>query len=470
MITKYTVRSLIVFTLIAMLMSSVIAQSPVDDLLLYLDASREPAVVIAYNPTTGEEIQLLLRTSIEYIRTSGDGRIAYAQDNDVWILDVLNDPQNPTQLTQTPNEEKWVIGWTPDARLLEFIVGSVFEPSILYTYDGTDIIAVDSGYNLSRYWNENGWYVAPDENNISNPLSWYVRNEQGWHFASDEGNMNNPLSWHVWDGQERIDLDLSLLPAEPTFQRFEWTPNNRLFITIGYDEQEYGQPIGSTAIFYWDGNIIQEVTRPSQDETFLLGEWSFDGRLTFYTIGNDYIERWYIWDGISFTPDGVPDMSALTAINSPTERVRDVDWMPDGRLAIVARGDPESDTLLGHPFSCSDPCAIQVYIWDDQTLIQITANDYGSFLVNVQDNSIITVSDFDGLRINGFTIFDTDFDPIFQSRDSHSFSSWSADGNLAFCGRGALSVWNGQDTIELSSGIYSKWLLSPSLAMNCSTG
>jgi hypothetical protein len=198
---------------------------------------------------------------------------------------------------------------------------------------------VDAGYHVEQYWNEDGWYVASNRDN------------------TDE------FSWYVWNGKERVDLDFPLLPSEPVWQAFQWTPNNHLFITIGYREQEYMQPIGPTQVFYWNRAAVQEIARPMQAETFMLGEWSNDGRLTFYTSNDNSIDRWYIWDGISFTPDGIPDMSILAPINSSTEAISSITWMPDGRLAIVAAGNPESDSLFGHPFSCLHPCATQVYLY-----------------------------------------------------------------------------------------------------------
>lgn len=229
------------------------------------------------------------------------------------------------------------------------------------------------------------------------------------------------------------------------------------------------QPVGRTEIFYWNGNNVREVDNPSDDETFMLGDWSADGRLTLYTSQN-YVDRWYIWDGRSFTPDGIPDTSTLTPINGSAERIRDLHWMPDGRLAIVAEGDPESDSLLGHPFSCSDPCAPQVYLWSSQTLQQVTANDSGGLLIDVHNNGSIAVSDFNGLNILGVTVFDNSLQPVFQSVGPYSISRWSVDGKLAYCKLENLLVWDGQTSTEISYGTSSKWLIASSPPMLCSTG
>lgn len=382
---------------------------------------------------------------IETISTRGDGRIAYIQDNDIWVLDVLNTPNSPVNISQTPNEQELLRGWTPDGSLLQYQVGSYPGPYILYTYDGNEVLARDHGYNLERYWNEHGWYVASHDENTTG------------------------IRWYVWNRQERVNLVLPTLPSEPLWQTFQWSPNNHLFITIGYREQEYMDPIGPTDIFYWNGSDVREVVNPSQDETFMLGEWSADGRLTLYTSQN-YFDRWYIWDGVSFSLDGIPDTSTLTALNSSTETIRDMELMPDGRLAIVADGDPEVDTLLGHTFSCPDPCRPQVYLWDAQTLYQVTSNEFGGLLVDAHDSGSLAVGGFDGLRIWSVIVYDGNLQPVFQSGGAYSDWRWSADGSLAYCKRDDLLVWNGQESTQLSGRTYSKWLIAPSLTMTCSTG
>ena len=380
-------------------------------------------------------------------------------------------PYNPMNITQTPDDQEVLMNWTPDGRLLQYRVSSDSASYILYIYDGEQIFATDYGNNLNRYWNEDGWYVSSDEDNMSNPM-WNIWAGGGWHLRFDKDN-KAITSWYIWNGQERIDLELPLLSSESAWQTFRWTPDDHLFITIGYREYEYMQPIGPTDIFYWNGNTVQEVERPSADETFILGNWSADGRLTLYT-SQGFREHWYIWDGVSFTADGFPDTSMLKHINNSAERIDGIQWMPDGRLAIVANGDPESDSLLGHPFSCSDPCVSQVFIWDQETLIQVTDNEFNGFLIDVHDSAYIAVSDFDGLRIGDVTVFDSNQQPVFHSDAAkpHSLSRWSADGNLAYCKWGNLHVWNGQDSIQLTSktDTNSKWLVAQSRAMSCSIG
>jgi len=449
-------------------MKPVFAQSSANDLLLYFDKNREPAGITAYNPMTGEELQLPIQSDIDSIRTSGDGRIAYTQDNDIWVLDVLNSPNDPINITQTPNEHEVLLTWTPDGNLLQYKVELDSSSSILYIYDGDQVFATDYGNNLNRYWNNNGWYVVSLDSDTNN-LSWF-QNEIGRYDVTIDSNADK-LSWYVWNGQERIDLELPLPPDEPAWMTLKWTPDNHLFITLGYKEQEYTQPIGKTDIFYWNGEDVLMVDNPSQAETFLLGDWSTDGRLTLYTI-QDFSKRWYIWDGVSLTEDGLPDTSTLTPINSPTEEVDDIEWMPDGRLALVTRGNPESNSLLGHPYSCSNPCISQVFLWDQQALVQVTSNDQDlrGFLIDVHDNGYIAASDFDGFWIGGVTVFDTNLESVFRSKGFRSVFRWSADGNLAYCDETRLLVWTDQDNIPLSIEPYSKWLIAQSSAMRCYVG
>lgn len=469
MITKQHFRLLIILISLVLLISPVLAQLPREDWLLYFDTDRQPAGITAYNPTSGEMLQLPISGEIDSIRTSGDGRIAYAQDNDIWVLDVINAPGNPTNITQTPDKEEILLNWTPDGSLLQYKVAIDSDLAILYLYDGERVFATDSGNNLNRLWNEDGWYLSSDEDNMSNPM-WNIWSwDDAWRLDFDEDE-RAISSWYVWNGQERIDLEFPFLIAEPVWQTFQWTSDNHLFITIGYKRWEYMQAIGLTQIFYWNGSTVQKVESPSHNETFILGDWSNDGRLTFYTDSAGSGVLWYIWDGVSFTPDGVPDMSRLSPINSSGEGIDDIDWMPDGRLAIVTRGDPESDTLLGHPFSCSHVCAIEVYLWDEESLTPVIATEFNGFLVDVHDNGNIAVSPFDGLRIWGVIVYDTDLERIFGSKGPYSLSRWSADGKLAYCLMDDLYVWDGQNTIQLDTRTYSKWLIAQSYSMLCSTG
>lgn len=444
--TKLTLKTLTASIFSLVLLSPVFVQAAIGNLLLYFDSDRELPGITAYNPASGEKIYLPVTSEVEGIRTSGDGRIAYIQDNDVWVLDVLNAPVDPIRITQTPDEQEILIDWTPDSSLLQYKVGSSPGPYLLYNYDGEETIPVGLGYHLEQVWNADGWYVVSDRDNTEE------------------------FSWYVWDGQQRLDLNFPVLPSEPLWQGFLWTPNNHLFITIGYREQEYMQPIGPTQVFYWNGDAVREVARPSQDETFMLGTWSADRRLTFYTSSDDTIEKWYIWDGSSFTSDGIPDMSVLVPINTVEEVIGSIDWMPDGRLAIVAAGNAEVDSLFGHPFSCIAPCATQVYLWDEQRLIQVTDNDFQGLLIDPNESGYIAVSFFDGLHIYGIIVFDTELEVVFRSGGPYSLSRWSADENLAFCRGDTLLVWDGQDTVELSSRTYSQWLMSESFGMLCSTG
>ena len=444
MTTKHVSLFALLSALMISLSSVVSAQPTAVDWLLYDDSSRESPGITAYNPATGEKIELPIKVEARTIEPSGDGRIAYIQDNDVWVLDVLGDWSTPINITQTPDEQEVHIGWEIDGSLLKYQVGSYPGPYLLYTYDGITVTAVDFGYTLDRNWNEHGWYVSSSQ--------------------------NDEIRWYVWNGREHIDLELPPLPTEPAWHAFLWTPDDHLFITIGYSEQEYGEPIGLTDIFYWNGITVEEVNNPSGDESFILGDWSYDGRLTLYTSEN-YFDRWYVWDGVSFTPEGVPDTSMLMEINDPAERIRDLAWMPDGRLAIVAEGDPESDSLLGHSFLCADPCVPQLYLWTPQSLQQVTSNDFGGLLVDVHDSGSIAVSDFDGLRVWGVTVYDTNLQSVFHTPvGPYGGSRWSMNGTLSFCRRSDLFIWDGQDTTRLSGETSSRWLMAGSPGLTCSVG
>lgn len=437
--------SILVLTISLSMVAS--AQQPIGDLLLYDDYERDPSGISAFNPATGETLELPVRATIESMGTSGDGRIAYIQDNDVWMLDVLNAPDSPINITQTPEEEESILHWTPDGKLLLYRVGTVGEgePFLFYSYDGAQSVAIGFGYYLERYWNDADWYVDGRIGNV------------------DESQL------YVWNGQERVNLALPELPAEPAWQIFQWAPNNHLFITIGYNERDYWEePIGPTDMFYWNGEVVQQVNKPNDDESFMFGEWSNDERLLLYTSEN-FHDRWYVWDGVTFTSEGVPDTSTLIPINTAGETIDDIAWLPDGRLVIVANADPESDTLLGQESSCENYCFPGVYLWNFQTLQQIAVAEFGSFLLDVHPNGNIAVNTFDGLRTGKVTIFDSDLQVLFQSDSGpYSLPRWSSNGHLAFCD-GSLSVWNGQNVMRVS-GIDAKWLLASSRSMNCSVG
>lgn len=444
--TNYNFRILIAFASILLLSLPVLAQSPVQDLLLYFDTERDPPGITAYNPETGEKILLPIMEDVT-ISTNGMGKIAYIQGDDVWVLDVLTAPNNPINITQTPDEEETFLNWTPDGQLLQYRVGSDSEPNLLYNYDGNNVQAVDYGYNLSWHWNEEGWYVAPQDS-----------------YSFD-------FSWYAWNGQERIDLEFPPLSAEPVWQTFHWTPNNHLFITVGYEEDYWQLASGPTEIYYWNGEVVQEVIRPTQAQNFVLSDWSADGRLLLYTHHNDFGQHWYIWDGISFTPNGIPDTSALTAINNQEQQIASIQWMPDGRLAIVEMTNTELSWLPGLSISCPEPCLRQLYLWDEQTLVQVTDNTtYLSLRIDIHDSGSIIVSRTNGLVTSSFTVFNSSLESVFESNGPYSISRWSSDGNLAFCRGQGLYVWNGQDTVRLGREIYSKWLIAQSWSMFCSVG
>lgn len=444
MMKKHVFLLLIMLALPVLLSTATIAQSSVGDLLLYYERERDIPGINAYNPATGDTLELPVTVGIDDLRTSGEGRIAYIQDNDVWVLDVLNAPDNPINITQTPDEGEAIVEWSPDGRVLEFRVGD-----LLYTYDGNEVLAVAYG-NVIRYWNENGWYIAVE--------------------IVDSQEVS-----YVWNGQERIDLDLSMLPTDVADLQFHWTPDNHFFIIardspLTYDQIARMSPFGPTNIFYWNGTVTAEVENPSDDETFMVGDWSADGRLTLFT-SQDFFDRWYIWDGVSFTPEGVPDTATFMAINADDEVVGDIAWMPDGRLAIAVRGDDEGDTLLGHPFMCGELCGTQVFLWDTDSLQHVTSREFGSFLLDIFDSNRFAVLDFDGLHVGGVTVYDANLQSIFQSGvGPYAAPRWSAEGDLAFCIRNDLFVWNGQETILLTDLTFSKWLLASSSPMSCFTG
>ena len=450
MTAKHTIRISIILAIIFLLLSLVVAETTLGDLLLYTEGSSDYPITV-YNPSTGETIQLPIQTEINSILTSQDGRIAYIQDNDVWVLDVLNAPEEPVQITHTPNEEKYLLNWTSSGELLHFVTPYTLGSETLLTYNGQDVVAVDhilnrSPRNLSL--NEDGWYIAFREDD---------QGEQGWY---------------VWNGQTHIRLELSELSDEPAWERFQWTANNHLFITIGYQQQEYMEPIGPTQVFYWNGLTVQEVPRPSDDETFMIGEWSHKGQLTFYT-DREYTRRWYVWDGVSFTTEGVPDLSTALALNQSSERISDIDWMPDGRLAISAWCNAESNTLLRHPYECANPWGAQVYLWDENHLVQITDNDHLGLIVAVHESGMLTVSETNGMVFSGITVFNNNLETVFRVNGIYTSSRWSADGNLAYCNGNSLFVWDGYQSVELmaSFSVYSKWLFAPSSSpMVCTTG
>lgn len=495
--TKRDSRLLIVITSLLFSLLPTFAQAPPTDLLIYKDD--ESSHFMSYNPETGDVRQLPIQGELWSISITDDGRIAYIHDNDIWVLNVLDNADTSINITQTPNEQEMSINWTPDGRLLHYLVVSDSSPDILYIYDGERTLAIDSGYNMKRSWNKNGWFVTFNGDHIDD-LNWSVWNgkesvnlelpllssEPIWQtfewlpnnhlfitigYTKQNLQPTGAIDFFYWNGEESIKLEFPLLPSEPIWQSFKWTPNNHLFITIGYQEQEYMEPIGATDIFYWNGQDIHKVDNPSDSETFMLRDFSADGRLTLYTqdTRGDFVGQWYIWDGKSFTSDNIPDTSTLIEINSRNERIS-VAWMPDGRLAIVSICNPESEFLLGHAFSCSEAHISQVYIWDEEGLIQVTSNDLMGLLVDVHDNGHIAVSNFDGLRIFGVTVFDSNLQIVFQSKGYPSRHSWSSDGNLAYCNGTGLFVWDGQGTVQLNGYDYAEWLFADSPSMTCSVG
>jgi len=443
--------SLLLFVLIGM-SYPISAQTDHGDWLIY-GGIRTDTVVRAYNPNLNIDIELTHNFEVDRMRVSGEGHIAYVYENDVWVLDFYNAPLDPVNITQAPDIPKTIIEWSPNGTYLTYRLELSDDEFHYYRYDWDESLLV--GVATTRYfwrwkWNSSEWYVTSD--------------------------LNNDNQVYVWNGQERIDLILPSFSDTPEWYEFHWTPNNHLFITVGFAIQEYMQPIGLTRIFYWNGDVVEEVIKPNDNsETFMLGDSHSDGRLTFYTIqSGSYFEQWYIWDGNTYTADGIPNLSTATRINDSTLDIDDVDWMSDGRLVIVAVDRDNTEiNLLGETFICDNVCAAQVFVWDGQSFQSIARTEFGSFLVSTHHMGYLIVEYFNGIFITGFMVFDTSLQ-VLTEIGALGNSRWSEDGNLVYCDRSSLYVWNRQNSVSysivLNRETYSQWLFSDEWALGCSAG
>ena len=183
-----------------------------------------------------------------------------------------------------------------------------------------------------------------------------------------------------------------------------------------------------------------------------------DGQIAFLSTWNDEYDI-FVWDGVSVA-NGSPDRSSFTNIAPDlTQYYGNPTWTNTGFLAFIATPPQERHT--------------QIFVWDGQTAINISQNPG-------LHNGTPRWSN------NGNWAFATFFSPqqLLYVRNAENDSlltvegsyspAWSENGNLVFCQRRrlgwVLSLWDGQQIIELAEGYQIRAQWQSGSGVVCSSG
>ena len=229
------------------------------------------------------------------------GRLLFAIDGDLWVLDASGPHQLATggALTQP--------SWAPDGSTLA------------YVYRGTNFADIfvtdDQGQSLTRLTNSQSTVL---DNNDWNLRPTFSPDQKLIAFVSDKSSTFPTLWLMDADGSGRHPLATPGLLAEAV-DSLAWSPDgSQLAITL-FSEPGPTQvalvPLGTTG--RQAGHVVTDMPGGALDPA-----WAPDGaRLAF--AGRDG----YTMDMYAIRPDG----SALTRLTSDGVLARSPAWSPDGR-------------------------------------------------------------------------------------------------------------------------------------------
>lgn len=422
-----------------LMVGSAVAQTPTDDatdLLIYSTTIRGNKSLWLYDPYHETNKPLLPDIEVINFDLAADRKLAFVADHEgsaeVYVLDDVFAKHPPINISQSPFTSDYVLGWSPDGQYLAFESRQEGLTSLIYVWDGKEIINITpSDMSAERY----SW------------PSWSPAGQQ-MVFKSLLSDKSERL--HHWNEEMVVNIIPDDINQPILFRTLKWSQDGRLAFSIGSDDLP-------TEIYLWDGNTTVNV---SQNPTFSddCPAWNNDGRLSFIS-GKALKYDIVIWDGTSFK-NGVPDTYTFAHLglgqacyySYPT-------WTNDGRLGFTLQNEWDKHR--------------QVYVWGGETVINISQNP--AF------HNATPEWHSDGRW--AFYTYDTR-EPVVYVRDALGrtllktegiYPAWSSDGNLMFCrqsrlGGWGLAVWDGHKIVELTHGdpIRATWQSGGGLG--CSSG
>lgn len=283
------------------------ANSTEDDLLIYRIAEEYPSTSLwMYDPLIDEHTLLYKSTGSIHFTVSSVGKIAFTENQNFFLLDILSDDRAIVNLEQELGMIGNPIAWSRDGYSLAF---RGFEGN-LYIWDGNDITDItphDMEYIPEQFW------VSWSPSGLLAITAWFGWIENTW--LSEV---------YLWDGNNIVNIS-----QNPTNEdRFTvWNSNDELaFLSAretGYE------------IVVWDGETSEQnalkdhisVAVPSEMTSYYsYPQWTPDNHISFNSLQNDDRNaQVYVWDGETAT-----NMSQIPDHHNGGER-----WSNDGSWAFV---------------------------------------------------------------------------------------------------------------------------------------
>lgn len=237
---------------------------------------------------------------------------------------------------------------------------------------------------------------------------------------------------YIMNVQTRASLPIKIDQAEANYKLDSWTTDGRLLFLSPYPKQ--GRLMG---LYIWNG---EEVLTLARGWDIRLNGWTPDERLVIFRDSHGAL---YVWDGLQVL-NLTENLGAGSAVNAV--------WHESGKLVFV--------------FSSDRP---RIYIWDQDTQIDITPNnepyDYSRFVVNWSEDGRLAFSWLDEIYVwdGEATIkisHESESSKITSSGQTADaiwpLMEWSEDGRLAFSLLNTVYVWDGDTTINVMQMVEKK--------------
>ncbi len=282
------------------------------------------------------------------------------------------------------------------------------------------------------------------------PLGWSLDGK----YLAFASRTAGDKSIYIWDSEKTTNITPP--NTNPVSRYFSddiaWNTKNELAFTIWQPTRADG-----SEIYYWDGREIIDISQtPFGGDNSPV--WNTNGQLAFSSLRNGKYDI-FVWDAMSFKNNQVDTDSFINIAPELTDYMSSPNWTNKGLLAFNATG--------------ADDSHVQVYVWNGQTVTNISQNPdlhngfptwsadgRWAFSTFWSSKQLVYVKD-----VNNQTIFTT---------EAEYPPAWSSDGNLAYCKRGPkgweLSVWDGKTISKVSEGwdISAQW--SSGSSVFCSSG